>query len=104
MERSMNGDKHVQGPPKGPQAKRGRKPKRTIRTLHCLVAEVEAEVAELMKKNRKRKRLPVRQAIKNCLKHDTETLPHSWWWKDKDDVPLGLELGQGTLLRGKSGH
>ena len=48
----MNGDKHVQGPPKGPQAKRGRKPKRTIRTFHWLVAEVKAEVAELMKKNR----------------------------------------------------
>ena len=67
-----------------------------------LVAEVKAEVAELMKKNPKLKKPPVRQAIENCLKHDTETQPHSWWWKD--DVPLGLELGQGTLLQGKSGH
>lgn len=96
----MNGDKHVQGPPKGPHAKRGRKPKRTIRTFHQLVAEVEAEVAELMKKNPKRKKLLVRQAIKNCLKHDTETQPHSWWWKD--DVPLGLDSAKALFFEAKA--
>ena len=71
------------------QRKRGRKPKRDIRTFHCLVAEVEAEVAKLMKENPKRKRKLVERAVANCLRHRNETEPCSWWWKDK--MPLNLK-------------
>jgi hypothetical protein len=71
------------------QRKRGRKPKRDIRTFHCLVAEVEAEVAKLMKENPKRKRKLVERAVANCLRHGNETEPCSWWWKDK--MPLDLK-------------
>jgi hypothetical protein len=82
------------------QRKRGRKPKRTIRTFHRLVAEVEAEVAELMKKIPKLKKRPVKQAIANCLRHDAETHPHSWWWKD--DVPLGLNSAKALFFEAKA--
>jgi len=84
----------------GPQGKRGRKPKRTILTLRRLVAEVEMEVAELMKKNPKLKKSPVRQAIANCLRRDAETRPHSWWWKN--DVPLGLESAKALFYEAKA--
>jgi hypothetical protein len=80
--------------------KRGRKPKRTIQTFYRLVAEVEAEVAKLMKKNPKLKKPPVRQAIANCLRHDAATLPHSWWWKD--DVPLGLDSAKALFYEAKA--
>jgi len=82
----------------GPQEKRGRKPKRT--TFHRLVAEVEAEVAQLMKKTPKLKRPPIRQAIANCLRHDAEIQPHSWWWKH--DVPLGLDSAKALFFEAKA--
>ena len=84
----------------GPQGKRGRKPKRTILTLRRLVAEVEAEVDELMKKTPKLKKPPIRQAIANCLRHGAEIQPHSWWWKN--DVPLGLESAKALFYEAKA--
>ena len=95
MERSM---KRRSEP--GPQGKGGRKPKRTILTFHRLVAEVEAEVDELMKKTPKLKKPPIRQAIANCLRHGAEIQPHSWWWKN--DVPLGLESAKALFYEAKA--
>jgi hypothetical protein len=82
MERSM---KRRNVP--GPQGKRGRKPKRCIRTKEGLVAEVKAEIAAIDPEH-KLKKPPVEQAIANCLRRDATTQPRSWWWKD--DAPLGL--------------
>ena len=81
MERSM---KRRNGP--WPQGKRGRKPKRDIRTKDRLVAEVKAEIAAIGPE-RKLKKPPVERAIARCLKRDATTQPRSWWWKD--DAPLG---------------
>ena len=64
----------------GPQGKRGRKPKRDIRTKDRLVAEVKAEIAAIDPEH-KLKKPPVEQAIASCLKHDATTQPRSWWWK-----------------------
>ena len=74
--------------PKG-KGKRGRQPKRDIQDHHGLKAEVDAEAAAIMKKNPQIKRPPVEEAIANCLLHNSEIQPRSWWWKD--DAPLGLK-------------
>ena len=84
----MKGDNRPSGRGPKPKGNRGRKPKRIIRTFYGLRAEVEAAVAEIMKKNPKLKKKPIEKAIEICLKYDNETQPRSWWFKD--DAPLGL--------------
>ena len=73
-----------------PKTKRGRPPERTPMTFFRLVAEVDAFVAEEKEKNPKRIRGHLKRAIERCLKHDSETQPHSWWW-GVDGAPLEYE-------------